>query len=403
MNAVGIDISKGKSMIAIMRPLGEIVSKPFEISHIPSELDNLANCLKSLEGETKIIMEYTGKYYQPIAQFLIEKGFFVSIIHAKLIHDFGNNSIRKVKTDKADAIKIANYGLTHWQELHAQTNEDELRILLKSYNRQYNQYMKTNIALKNNLIAILDQTFTHCNNLFSSPRKPDGHEKWVDFTNRFWHCECVTKYSLNVFIKKYNSWCRKSNYYQSAKKATEIYKLAQNCLPTLPYNNFTKQLVKIAVKQVNELSVTLATIQNEMNQLASTLPEYPIVLEMGGVGKTLGPQLIAEIGDIRRFNKKQSLVAFSGVDAPPFQSGTFESKSRKISKRGSSYLRKTLFQVMSCLLQTSLADDSVYQFLNRKRQEGKNYYVYMVAGCNKFLRIYYARVKEYLLSTEYSI
>ncbi|MGF1919644.1 transposase, partial [Enterococcus faecalis] len=94
----------------------------------------------------------------------------------------------------------------------------------------------------------------------------------------------------------------------------------------------------------------------------------------GGVGETLGPQLMAEIGDIRRFNKKQSLVAFSGVDAPPFQSGTFESKSRKISKRGSSNLRKTLFQVMSCLLQTTLANDPVYQFLDRKRREGKHYY-----------------------------
>lgn len=62
-------------------------------------------------------MEYNVKYHQSISQFLIEQGFFVSIIHTKLIHDFGNNSIRKVKTDKADAIKIANYGLANWQVL----------------------------------------------------------------------------------------------------------------------------------------------------------------------------------------------------------------------------------------------------------------------------------------------
>lgn len=400
MNAVGIDVSKGKSMISVMRPLGEIVAKPFEISHTPSELDNLADYLKSLDGETRIIMEYTGKYHQSISQFLIEQGFFVSTIHAKLIHDFGNNSIRKVKTDKADAIKIANYGLANWQVLRPQTKEDEVRTLLKGYNRQYNQYSKTKVALKKNLIAILDQTFMHCNSLFSSPRRPDGHEKWLDFTKRFWHCECVTKYSLNTFIKVYNSWCRKNNYYQSSKKATEIYELAQSCLPTLPYNKFTKELVRLAIKQVNNLAFTLAVLQKEMNQLASTLPEYHIVLSMGGVGETLGPQLIAEIGDIRRFIKKQSLVAFSGVDAPPYQSGKFESKSRRISKRGSGNLRKTLFQVMSSLLQNSLETDPVYQFLDRKRQEGKNYYVYMVAGCNKFLRIYYARVKEHLLSID---
>ncbi|EPH71353.1 IS110 family RNA-guided transposase [Enterococcus faecalis] len=400
MNAVGIDVSKGKSMISVMRPLGEIVANPFEIFHTPSELDNLANYLKSLDGETKIVMEYTGKYHQPISQFLIEQGFFVSIIHAKLIHDFGNNSIRKVKTDKADAIKIANYGLANWQVLSPQSREDEIRTLLKGYNRQYNQYSKTKVALKNNLNAILDQTFMHCNSLFSSPRKPDGHEKWLDFTNRFWHCECVTKYSLNAFIKIYNSWCRKNNYYQSSKKATEIYELAQSCLPTLPYNKFTKELVQLAIRQVNELAFTLAFLQKEMNLLASTLPEYSIVLNMGGVGETLGPQLMAEIGDIQRFAKKQSLVAFSGVDAPPHQSGKFEAKSRRISKRGSGNLRKTLFQVMICLLQNSLHEDPVYQFLDRKRQEGKHYYVYMVAGCNKFLRIYYARVKEYLLSKE---
>ncbi|WP_254005648.1 transposase [Enterococcus faecalis] len=93
-----------------MYPLGEIVAKPFENSHIPSELDNLTNSSKSLDGETKIIMEYTGKYHQSILQFLIEQGVFVSIVHAKFIHYFGNNSIRKI----ANTIKIANYGLTNW-------------------------------------------------------------------------------------------------------------------------------------------------------------------------------------------------------------------------------------------------------------------------------------------------
>ncbi len=123
-----------------------------------------------------------------------------------------------------------------------------------------------------------------------------------------------------------------------------------------------------------------------------------MVLSMHGVGELLGPQLIAEIGDVRRFRHKQSLVAFAGVDAPPFQSGAFESHDRNISKRGSPSLRKTLFQVMTCILQTSPADDAVFQFLDKKRSEGKHYYVYMMAGTNKFLRIYYARVKAYLES-----
>ncbi len=86
----------------------------------------------------------------------------------------------------------------------------------------------------------------------------------------------------------------------------------------------------------------------------------------------------------------------AGVDAPPFQSGKFDSKSRRISKRGSCELRKQLFQVVRIIVQLNLYDDPVYQFVMRKKAEGKPYYVYMVAGCNKLLRIYYARVKEYL-------
>ena len=112
VNCVGIDVSKGKSTIAIMRPLGEIVKSPYEVAHTSSELEMLVETIRTLEGETRIMMEYTGKYYQPIARYLNDAGFFVCAVHAKLIHDFANNSIRKIKTDKADAVKIANYGLS---------------------------------------------------------------------------------------------------------------------------------------------------------------------------------------------------------------------------------------------------------------------------------------------------
>ena len=115
-----------------------------------------------------------------------------------------------------------------------------------------------------------------------------------------------------------------------------------------------------------------------------------------GAGPITGPQIMAEIGDVRRFTHKGALVAFAGVDAPPFQSGTFDSKNRHVSKRGSPHLRAALFQVCSVILQRRDEGNSVYAFMDRKRAEGKHYYVYMVAGAAKFLRIYYARVKECL-------
>ena len=109
---------------------------------------------------------------------------------------------------------------------------------------------------------------------------------------------------------------------------------------------------------------------------------------------------MAEIGDVTRFTHRGAITAFAGVDPGVNESGNYEQKSVSTSKRGSSSLRKTLFQIMDVLIQTMPKDDPVYQFMNKKRSQGKPYYVYMTAGANKFLRIYYGRVKEYLASLD---
>ena len=84
----------------------------------------------------------------------------------------------------------------------------------------------------------------------------------------------------------------------------------------------------------------------------------------------------------------------------PNQSGVKESRSNRSSKRGSPYLRKTLFNIMTVLMKKAPLDVPVYQFLDRKRTEGKPYYVYMTAGANKFLRIYYGKVRDHLAALD---
>ena len=155
-------------------------------------------------------------------------------------------------------------------------------------------------------------------------------------------------------------------------------------------------MVQQAIAQLKATSAALAALKQEMQSLAASLPEYPVVMEMFGVGSTLGPQLMAEIGDVRRFHSKKALVAFAGIDAPPCQSGKMDIHSRSISKRGSAALRRTLFLVMGIYLQSAPLDEPVYQFMDKKRSEGKPYKVYMMASANKFLRIYYASVTAYL-------
>jgi len=392
MNAVGIDVSKGVSTVAVARACGEIAKMPFDVAHTTKELDQLAKLILSLDGETRVVMENTGRYHEPIADALCRAGIFVCVVNSKLTHDYGGETIRYAKTDKIDSLKIAGYCLDKWTKLKRYEPEEDRRKTLKIFNRQLAEYAKLRTMLKNNLIALLDQTFPGINKLFTSQARDDGHEKWIDFVSAFWHCDCVRGGSLAAFEKRYHKWCKKNGYRFAFKKAAAIYALASKCSCSLTLNDFTKILVQQAVAQLNGLCETVAVLKNEMGKIAESLPEYDTVLAMHGVGKTLAPQLIAEIGDIRKFPKRTSLACFAGIEPPENQSGVYSQHSRRISKQGSPHLRRALFQVMRCVLQVKRTNEPTFQFLDKKRSEGKPFKVYMVAGCNKFLRIYYSRV-----------
>jgi transposase len=224
INAVGIDVSKGRSTVAVIRPYGEIVRMPFDVDHTTKGLAELANFILSLDGETRVVMENTGKYFEPVAFALCESGIFVCVLNAQLVHGYGGDTIRRDKNDDIDS-----------------------------------------------------------------------------------------------------------------------------------------------------------------------LPEYETVLAMHAVGKSLAPQLIAEIGDIHNFQKRTSISRFAGIEPPDNQSGSYCQRSRRISKQGSPHLRKALFQVMCCVLQLS-HDEPVFQFMARKCAEGKPHKVYMIAAANKFLQIYYTSI-----------
>ena len=396
MNAVGIDVSKGKSTVTIRRPGDNVILKPRDFRHTQSDINSLIGIIKGLDGESKVCMEHTGRYYEPVATWLSDAGIFVSAVNPILIKQFGDDSLRSPKTDKADAKKISRYTLDRWTKLKQYGHMDKIRNQLKTMNRQFGFYMDQKTAMKNNLIALLDQTYPDVNTFFDSPARSDGSQKWVDFVYTYWHVDCVRGRSPEAFTEHYKHWCKRKGYLFSAAKAETIYNSSADLIAVFPKNANTKMLVHQAVALLNLASETVESLRQEMDKTASMLPEYPVVMAMNGVGPTLGPQLMAEIGDVTRFEKRGALTAFAGVDPGKNDLGKHEQKSVHTSKKGSPYLRKTLFLIMDGLIKRSPADDPVYAFMDKKRSEGKPYYVYMTAGANKFLRIYYGRVKEYL-------
>ena len=134
----------------------------------------------------------------------------------------GNNDLKRVKTDKKDAVKLANYGLDRWLFLPKYSPEEDTRLLLRNCCRQYRQCANVQTVLKNSLISMLDTVYPNANRLFSSPARADGSEKWVDFVAEFWYCGCVSSHSEKTFTNKYQRWCRKHGYNFSGEKAHSI-------------------------------------------------------------------------------------------------------------------------------------------------------------------------------------
>ena len=220
MTVVGIDVSKGKSMVAAMKPGGELVTTPYEVKHSDIELSRFALDVLCMEPDTRVVMEATGRYHEPVAALLHSGGIFVSVLNPLLIKQSGAGSLRKVKSDPKDALKIAKYGLDNWSTLREYTPMEAIRQQLKLCARQCDLYSKNIVMLTNNLISLSDKTFPGVNELFSSPEKENGHLKWVDFYDSgsrfiFLKTACLeTPICCSLFVfKLYHKTCE--HFYRS--------------------------------------------------------------------------------------------------------------------------------------------------------------------------------------------
>lgn len=395
MISVGVDVSKGKSTVCILKPYGEIVCSPFEVKHVEKELEDLAGLLNKLDGEIRVVMEATGVYHLPILTFLQEKGYFVSVINPYSMKKYAkDNSLRRAKTDRLDSIMIANYGIDRWFKLQKYEGDENTYAELKLLGRRYRYYMELHVKSLQELTHILDYVMPGIKAMFNSWDEASNKDKLGDFVERYWHYDLITSMSREEFTEDYLAWAKEKKYHQSSAKAEAVYEMASDGIPTLSSDTpSTKMLVQEAIAVLRAVDSSLFRIISRMQELAKTLPEYSTVRSMGGVGDVLAPKLIAEIGDVRRLHNAKALIAWAGIDPPPYESGQFVGSQRRITKRGSSTLRKVGYEVMRVLKSHREPEDNVvYNYILKKEAEGKSKKAAKIAGLNKFLRIYYARV-----------
>lgn len=394
MIAVGIDVSKSKSTVAILNSDGTTCAKPFTMNHTQSDMDALVKYLKDLTEPVTILMEYTGHYHYPVLKKLQDESFPVCLINPYQMKKYGDVEIHKAKTDKKDALRIATYALERSYKLVPYSSLEQKYEDLKFLSRQYNQRISNLTVIKVQLINLLDETMPGITSLIKLKSRNPEKCVLLLFIKRFHSFDQIRKIGKTRFLSSYSALVNKTGDRHALSKGLAIYELALNSITTRGDNTY----LTAAQDQLVEL---LSTAQNaadeeitQMQNLAETIPEYKVLREMNGVGDRLGPIILAEIGDIRRFHSAKALNSYAGNDAPPYQSGQFESQNRHISKRGSATLRKACFEVMQSLKLIQPQDDPVYLFMLKKEQEGKPYNVAKMAAVNKFLRIYYARAME---------
>ena len=394
MIAVGIDVSKSKSTVAILDSYGTVLATPFNMAHTQPEMNALVSRLKAFDEPVTILLEYTGHYHYPVLKKLQEEGFSVCVVNPYQMKKYGDVEIRKAKTDKKDALRIATFALEKSYKLVPYSSMEQKYEDLKFLSRQYQQRISFVSTLKVQLINMLDQTMPGITKILALKSRDPEKCALLLFIKRYKSFDEIQRIGKTRFLSTYATLMKKTPDRYAPKKGLEIYELARGSITTRGEDPY----IWSAQNQCVDL---LATAQNaadeiitQMQNIAETIPEYKVLRAMNGVGDRLGPVILAEIGDIRRFHSAKALNSFAGNDAPPYQSGQFESRNRHISKRGSSALRKACFEVMQALKLTKPQDDPVYQFILKKEQEGKPYNVAKMAGVNKFLRIYYARAME---------
>ncbi len=389
---VGIDVSKGKSIVAILSQAGEVIELPFEVEHTIEGMQVLENRLSKLpKQDLKIVMEETGTYHLPILGYLLDNDYFVVGENALKIKKYLDRDLRKAKTDSKDALKIENYACENWYKLTLSKVQASIYEDLKFLSRQYLNKISIQTTMKVDFVNLCDLMFPSFNSLLNE----NNYILGLEIFKIYYHPTLVLNKNQSEFITEIDELAKKLGHKSAGKSlAIKIYNLAKNTLSPCPSNKYSQLAATSCVNALILIIKTSSSIIAEMDRLARELPEYETVSEMDGVGTKLTSRIIAEIGDIRRFKNAGSLIATAGIDAPPYQSGQYEAQIRHISKRGNRYLRKTGFEIMKAIKTSCKSGVGLYDYIVKKEMEGKPKKVAKIAGLNKFLRQYYGIIKK---------
>lgn len=387
---LSIDVSKSKSCAAAFLDYGEPYLKPFVFSHSPEGTAALVSKLTDLEKCTGIkpdvVLEATGNFSKPISNFFEREGFNVIVLNPLRTHQRKNKSIRKIKTDPVDANRIAQVYYLEKCLPNSVVSElsSDIRNLCRQLDGFNTMFTETQIRFR----CILDLIFPNYDTIFNHVCCKSS----LNIINNYPSPQSVLTADREDLIRIIKSSGLGYPMKWIEERVDKLIAAAGESLPSKEAQQSNTKIIKHYVRMLMTHMDVMAQIRAQIIAQASLSPVYPLLRSIPGVGELTAATIIGEIGDISRFDSVKKLVAFSGLDPSVYESGKFKSSNNKITKRGSSYLRKALYQATVAGIsnrKNGPINPVLYGYYTKKLSEGKAPKVAIVAASNKLLHIIY--------------
>lgn len=381
---LGIDIGKNNHVASMLNDEGKIVFKAFSFSNTTEGGESLYKRILEASSDVskvEIGMEATGHYWLAAYSFLVGKGFVIHVVNPIQTDGWRKGvEIRKRKTDTIDSVLIAD--LIRYGSFVETQLADENIMSLKNLTR-FRSYLVDSISdLKRKIICVLDQVFPEYQSVFSNIFGITSKEVLSTYTSPS-ELESLSVESLAELLA---SLSRKKIDYEKAEK---LSKLAANSFGvTFCKDSFSFQL-KMLIEQMKFIEMQVKNTENEIKRILAII-NSPITT-IPGIGPVLGAVILSEIGDISKFDNPAKLVAYAGIDASVTQSGEYESTNNRMSKRGSPYLRRALYQAALVAYNN---DPILNAFYHKKKAEGKHHSTVIGAVSRKLCYIIFPILKE---------
>jgi len=384
----GIDVAKRKHAVALLDEQGHSHKAVFTIENNQSGMETLLAELKPL-GEVRIGLEATGHYWLVLYDVLTRNGYSVSVINPMQIAAYRKSGLRKVKNDSTDAVWIADF----LRISNAPTSIQEIPILMQLRElTRFRFWLSEQIGdCKRKLLTILDRVFPEYEKIFSNVFLTSSRALLQEAVS----AQEFANFDLDELTELLATSSR-SRF--GLEKAKQIQKQAQHSIGVGFLADAVHVEMRCLLAQIALLEEQQVEVEKAVEGLMAQIPQH--ITSIPGVGAVTGAAILAEIGDIQRFESPEKLVAYAGIDATVHQSGQFEAKQMHMSKRGSPYLRLGLWQAASMSI---LHNEELKLYYQKKRKEGKAHRVAIGAICRKLLLRIYVILKENRPYTEHKL